>query len=57
MQKGGEIVRIGSSLAVLTPGMIGRRYLEEAAAAVNVPGNPDPAKVRQIMLRHGLVPA
>ncbi len=45
------------ALIVLTPGSIGRRYFEEIAAAVNVPGKPDPAKVEEIMLRHGLVPA
>lgn len=45
------------SLAVLTPGSIGRGYFEEIAAAVNGPGKPDPAGIREIMLRHGLVPA
>src|SRR4051812_1530965 len=44
-------------ISVLTPGSIGRRYFEEVAAAVNVPGKPDLAEVKQIMLRHGLVPA
>lgn len=42
---------------VITPGTIGRRYFEEIAEAVNVPGKPDAAKVKEIMLRHGLVPA
>jgi quercetin dioxygenase-like cupin family protein len=41
-------------LAVMNPGTIGRRYFEEIAQAVNVPGKPDLAKVREIMLRHGL---
>jgi quercetin dioxygenase-like cupin family protein len=45
------------ALTVLTPGSIGRGYFEEVAAAVNVPGKPDLAKVKEIMLRHGLVPA
>jgi quercetin dioxygenase-like cupin family protein len=44
------------SLAVLTPGSIGRRYFEELAAEINVAGKPDLAKVKDIMLRHGLVP-
>jgi quercetin dioxygenase-like cupin family protein len=44
-------------LIVMTPGSIGRRYFEEVAAEVNVPGKPDLAKVKDIMLRHGLVPA
>ena len=45
------------ALVVLTPGSIGRRYFEEIAAAVNVPGKPDPAQVKDVMLRHGLIPA
>ncbi|MBC4017145.1 cupin domain-containing protein [Siccirubricoccus deserti] len=44
-------------LIVLTPGSIGRRYFEEVAEAVNVPGRPDPAQVTEVMLRHGLIPA
>ena len=45
------------ALVVLTPGSIGRRYFEEIAMAVNVPGKPDLARVKEIMLHHGLVPA
>jgi quercetin dioxygenase-like cupin family protein len=45
------------ALVVLNPGSIGRRYFEETAAAVNAPERPDPARMRDIMLRHGLVPA
>ena len=45
------------ALVVLTPGSIGRRYFEEIAAAVNVPGKPDLGQVKEIMLRHGLIPA
>lgn len=45
------------SLVVLTPGSIGRRYFEEIATEVNVPGKPDLARIKEIMLRHGLVPA
>lgn len=45
------------SLIVMTPGTIGRRYFEEVAREVNVPGKPDLARVKEIMLRHGLVPA
>jgi quercetin dioxygenase-like cupin family protein len=44
-------------LCVMTPGSIGRRYFEEIAAEVNVPGKPDLARIKEIMLRHGLVPA
>lgn len=50
----GETAR---SLIVMTPGLIGRRYFEEVACEVNVSGKPDLAKVKEIMLRHGLVPA
>ena len=44
-------------LVVLNQGSIGRKYFEEVAQEVNVPGKPDLAKVEEIMLRHGLVPA
>jgi quercetin dioxygenase-like cupin family protein len=44
------------ALCVMTPGSIGRRYFEEVAREVNVAGKPDLAKVKEIMLRHGLVP-
>jgi quercetin dioxygenase-like cupin family protein len=44
-------------LAVLTPGAIERRYFEEMAEVINVPGKPDLAKAKDVMLRHGLVPA
>ncbi|MBY5855466.1 cupin domain-containing protein [Rhizobium ruizarguesonis] len=43
-------------LATITPGTIGRRYFDEIAEVVNVPGKPDLAKANEIMLRHGLVP-
>ncbi|QOG07410.1 cupin domain-containing protein [Aureimonas sp. OT7] len=45
------------SLIVMSPGSIGRRYFKEIASEVNVPGTPDLSKVKEIMLRHGLVPA
>ena len=45
------------AVAVITPGTIGRRYFEEIAEVINVPGKPDPARVKEVMLRHGLVPA
>lgn len=44
------------TLCVLTPGSIGRRYFEEMATEVNVVGKPNLAKLKDIMLRHGLVP-
>jgi quercetin dioxygenase-like cupin family protein len=45
------------ALTVLTPGSIGRRYFEEIAAEVNVAGKPDLGRIKDVMLRHGLVPA
>ncbi len=44
-------------LSVLTPGSIGTSYFEELADLVNAGGPPDLARVKDIMLRHGLVPA
>jgi quercetin dioxygenase-like cupin family protein len=44
-------------LVAITPGTIGRVYFEEMAEVINVPGRPDLARAREIMLRHGLVPA
>jgi quercetin dioxygenase-like cupin family protein len=50
----GETARV---LTVLTPGSIGRRYFEEVAAVVNAGGKPDLGRIKEIMARHGLVPA
>jgi hypothetical protein len=44
-------------LIVLNPGSIGRAYFDEIAKAVSGPGKPDPARLTEIMLRYGLVPA
>ncbi len=43
-------------LCVLTPGVLGPGYFREMAAALGA-GAPDPAKMKAIMLRHGLVPS
>lgn len=48
---------LARALIVLTPGLIGRRYFEEMAAEVNVAGKPNLARVKDIMQRHGLIPA
>lgn len=48
---------LSRSLVVITPGTITRRYFEELAEVINVPGKPDLAKAHEIMERHGLVPA
>ena len=44
------------ALVVLNPGSIGRRYFEEIAEAVNVPGKPDLERIGAVMTRHGLIP-
>ena len=43
-------------LLILTPGVLGPEYFREIAA-MTAGGSPDEAKMRAIMLRHGLVPA
>ncbi|MBW6400915.1 cupin domain-containing protein [Roseomonas sp. HJA6] len=48
---------IARALIVIAPGTIGRRYFEEMAEAISQPGPPDMARLKEIMLRHGLVPA
>ena len=42
-------------LCVLTPGVLGPEYFRELASVI-IAGTPDPATVREIMLRHKLVP-
>lgn len=43
-------------LSALTPGVLGPEYFRELADLIAA-GPPDEAKVREIMQRHGLVPA
>ena len=45
------------ALIVMNKGSIGLRYFEEMAQAVGGPEKPDPAKIKDIMLRYGLVPS
>jgi quercetin dioxygenase-like cupin family protein len=45
------------ALAVVTPALIGPDFFKEMAAIVNAGGPPDLARVKETMLRHGLVPA
>jgi len=42
-------------LSVLTPGVLGPGYFREIAALA-AGGAPDPARMKEVMLRHGLVP-
>jgi quercetin dioxygenase-like cupin family protein len=46
-------------LCVITPAAIGQRYFRETAEVINsaAGGPPDPAKMMEIMRRHGLTPA
>ena len=44
-----------SCLCVLTPGVLGPDYFREIAALLAT-GNPNPADMKRVMLRHGLVP-
>ena len=44
-----------SCLCILTPGVLGPGYFREIGAVL-AGGAPDPAKMKEIMLRHGLVP-
>lgn len=45
-----------SCLCILTPGALGTGYFREMAALLSS-GAPDPAKMKETMLRYGLVPA
>lgn len=47
---------VARCLCILTPGVLGPEYFRELAVLIAA-GKPDPAKAREIMLRHGLVPA
>lgn len=43
-------------LCILSPGVLGPQYFKEMAALLSV-GAPDPALMKETMLRYGLVPA
>lgn len=43
-------------LCVLTPGVLGPEFFREIGAELAADTPPDPAKLRSIMERHGLVP-
>jgi quercetin dioxygenase-like cupin family protein len=46
----------GTCLCILTPGRLGPAYFREMAALL-AGGAPDPVKMKETMLRYGLVPA
>ncbi len=43
------------SLAVVTPGVLSSDFFREAAAIVNAGAPPDPAKLKAVLAKHGLV--
>lgn len=45
------------ALAVVTPALIGPDFFKEMASIVNAGSPPDPVRMKEVMLRHGLVPA
>jgi quercetin dioxygenase-like cupin family protein len=45
------------ALAVVTPALLGPDFFKDMAAIINAGGPPDVAKMKETMLRHGLVPA
>jgi mannose-6-phosphate isomerase-like protein (cupin superfamily) len=51
-----DTLEAGSCLCILTPGVLGPGYFREIAALL-AGGAPDPAEMKDIMLRHGLHPA
>jgi quercetin dioxygenase-like cupin family protein len=48
-----------TSLAIVTPGILGPDYFRDVRAVVEsaAGGPPDPAEIARVMLRHGLTPA
>ena len=51
--------RDAKALCVITPAAIGPQYFRESAEVINAAAGapPDPAKMAEIMRRHGLTPA
>jgi quercetin dioxygenase-like cupin family protein len=47
---------VATCLCILSPGVLGPAYFREMAMLI-AGGAPDPAKMKEIMLRYGLVPA
>jgi quercetin dioxygenase-like cupin family protein len=46
---------VAKCLCILTPGVLGPEYFRDIAALV-AGGPPDPAKMREVMSRYGLIP-
>jgi quercetin dioxygenase-like cupin family protein len=45
------------ALAVITPALLGPNYFKEMAEVLNAGGPPDVNKLKQIMAKHGMIPA
>lgn len=45
------------TLAVITPALLGTNYFKEMASILNAGGFSDVEKLKQVMAKHGLVPA
>jgi quercetin dioxygenase-like cupin family protein len=45
------------ALAVITPALLGPIYFKEVAEIVNAGAPPDLVKLKQVMAKHGLIPA
>jgi quercetin dioxygenase-like cupin family protein len=44
-------------LAVITPSLLGPNYFKEMSRILNAGGPPDVDKLKQVMAKHGLIPA
>ena len=53
INRGDETAHI---LAVVTPALLGPAYFREIAAIVNAGARPDPARMAEVMQRHGMEP-
>jgi hypothetical protein len=47
--------RPATCLCILSPGVLGPQYFRDMAGLLSA-GSPDPAKMKETMLRYGLVP-
>lgn len=43
-------------MCTITPGVFGPEYFREIAPILNLPGPPDVPRLKEILLKHGLVP-
>ncbi len=52
-----ETQHVTKMLCVLTPGVLGPEFFREMSALMVGPTPPDPVKMSETMMRHGLIPA